>query len=120
MAHLPREPEAFCEHVLRIIRKQVNDREVELLGPMDLCIGGRHLDLSNLYRMVSCDPDLGVQIVEDFLGRLLEGDSIAQAPLPLSLARTRIMPRIQPESIFDHLDREQVAYLPFVNDTVIV
>ena len=36
MAHLPREPEAFCEHVLRIIRKQITDREVELLGPMDL------------------------------------------------------------------------------------
>jgi len=120
MAHLPREPEAFCEHVLRIIRKQITDREVELLGPMDLCIGGRHLDLNNLYRMVSCDPDLGSQIVDDFLGRLLEGDSIAQAPLPLSLARTRIMPRIQPQTIFNHLDREQVAHLPFVNDTVIV
>ncbi len=120
MAHLPREPEAFCEHVLRIIRKQITDREVELLGPMDLSIGGRHLDLNNLYRMVICDPDRGSEVVDDFIGRLLEGDSIAQAPLPLSLARTRIMPRIQPQSIFEHLDREQVAHLPFVNDTVIV
>ena len=30
------------------------------------------------------------------------------------------MPRIQPVSIFDNLDREQVAHVPFVNDTVIV
>lgn len=120
MAHMPREPEAFCEHVLRIIRKQITDREVELLGPMDLTIGGRHLDLGNLYRMVSCDPENGMHIVDDFLDRLVEGDSISQSPLPLSLARSRIMPRIQPISIFDHLDREQVAHLPFVNDTVIV
>jgi uncharacterized protein YtpQ (UPF0354 family) len=30
------------------------------------------------------------------------------------------MPRIQPESIFQHLDREQVAHVPWVNGTVIV
>lgn len=120
MAHLPREPEAFCEFVLRVIRKRVTDRQVELLGPMDLSIGGRHLDLGNLYRMVCCDPSDGLSIVEDFLDRLSEGDAVSNTPLPLSLARTRIMPRIQPISIFDHLDQEQVAHLPYVNDTVIV
>ena len=30
------------------------------------------------------------------------------------------MPRIQPLSIFDRLDREQVAHIPYVNGTVIV
>ena len=30
------------------------------------------------------------------------------------------MPRIQPVSIFQHLDREQVAHMPFVNETVVV
>jgi uncharacterized protein YtpQ (UPF0354 family) len=30
------------------------------------------------------------------------------------------MPRIQPISIFSHLSREQVAHIPYVNDTVIV
>jgi hypothetical protein len=30
------------------------------------------------------------------------------------------MPRLQPESIFDSVDREQVAHIPFVNGTVIV
>jgi uncharacterized protein YtpQ (UPF0354 family) len=87
---------------------------------MDLSIGGRHLDLGNLYRMVCCDPSDGLSIVEDFLDRLSDGDAVSNTPLPLSLARTRIMPRIQPISIFDHLDQEQVAHLPYVNDTVIV
>jgi len=41
-------------------------------------------------------------------------------PLPLSVAMARIMPRIQPISVFEHLDREQVAHVPYVNDTVIV
>ena len=36
------------------------------------------------------------------------------------MAQPRIMPRIQPESIFEQLDCEQVAHLPFVNDTVIL
>jgi len=40
--------------------------------------------------------------------------------LPLSVAKPRIMPRIQPLSIFEHLDREQVAHIPFVNETVVV
>lgn len=120
MTQMPREPEAFSEYVLRVIRKRVNDRQVELMGPMDLTIGGRHLDLGNLYRMVSCDRGNGVEIVEDFLDRLAEGDTVAKSPMPLSLAKTRIMPRIQPISIFEHLDREQVAHMPYVNETVIV
>ncbi len=37
--------------------------------------------------------------------------------MTLDFARPRIMPRIQPESIFRHLSREQVAHVPFVNDT---
>ncbi len=40
--------------------------------------------------------------------------------MPWEVARTRIMPRIQPESIFDHLSREMVAHVPFVNGTVVV
>lgn len=120
MAQLPREPEAFSEFVLRIIRKRVTDRQVELMGPMDLTIGGRHLDFGNLYRMVCCDPDNGLTVVDDFLDRLSEGDAVTNTPLPLSLARTRIMPRIQPISIFENLDREQVAHMPYVNGTVIV
>jgi len=120
MAHMPREPEAFCEQVVKILRRHFPDREVKLVGPMDIYLGGRHLGLNNLYRMVHTDSERGVEIVEDFLEQLLEGDEISQIQLPLSMAKPRIMPRIQPISIFDQLDREQVAYLPFVNDTIIL
>jgi len=120
MAHMPREPEAFGEQVARIFRRQFPDRAVDLAGPMDLILNGKHLGLENLYRMVLCEPERGVEIVENYLERLIEGDSITSVPLPLSVARPRIMPRIQPIGIFEHLDREQVAHMPFVNGTVIV
>ncbi len=120
MTHMPREPEAFGEQVARILKRQFPDRSVDLAGPMDLVLNGKHLGLENLYRMVRCEPDRGVEIVETYLERLLEGDSLSSVPLPLSVAKPRIMPRIQPLSIFRHLDSEQVAHVPFVNDTVIV
>ena len=120
MTHMPREPEAFCEHVVHILRRHFPDREVQLAGPMDLYLDGRHLGLNNLYRMVLAEPERGVEIVEDFLEQLLEGDDISQMPMPLSMAKARIMPRIQPTSIFEQLDSAQVAYQPFVNETVIL
>ena len=120
MSRMPREPEAFGEQVARILKRQFPERDVELAGPMDLVFSGKHLGLENLYRMVLCEPERGTEIVESYLERLLEGDAFSSVPLPLSVAKPRIMPRIQPVAIFDHLDREQVAHLPFVNDTVIV
>jgi len=120
MARMPKEPEAFGEQVAKILQRQFPDRAVELAGPMDLVLNGKHLGLENLYRMVQYEPTRGVEIVENYLERLIEGDSIGSMPLPLSVAKPRIMPRIQPVSIFNHLDREQVAHVPFVNDTVVV
>ena len=69
-------------------------------------LSGKHLGLENLYRMVMHEPERGVELVENYLDRLIEGDSLSAMPLPLSVAKPRIMPRIQPLSIFDHLDRE--------------
>ena len=120
MARMPKEPEAFGEQVAKILQRHFPDRAVELAGPMDLVLNGKHLGLENLYRMVQYDPGRGVEIVENYLERLMEGDAVGSMPLPLSVAKPRIMPRIQPVSIFEHLDREQVAHIPFVNDTVIV
>ncbi len=120
MAHMPREPEAFGEHVARILKRHYPDRTIELVGPLDLILSGKHLGLENLYRMVLHEPDRGVEMVENYLERLIEGDTLSCMPLPLSVAKPRIMPRIQPLTIFEHLDREQVAHVPFVNDTVVV
>ncbi|MCH8164868.1 MAG: DUF1444 family protein [Planctomycetes bacterium] len=120
MAHMPREPEAFGEHVARILKRHYPDRTIELVGPLDLILSGKHLGLENLYRMVLHEPDRGVEMVENYLERLIEGDTLSSMPLPLSVAKPRIMPRIQPLTIFEHLDQEQVAHVPFVNDTVVV
>ncbi|UCD75144.1 MAG: DUF1444 family protein [Phycisphaerales bacterium] len=120
MARMPREPEAFGEQVARILHRHFPDRSVELAGPMDLILNGKHLGLENLYRMVLYEPDRGLEIVENYVNRLVEGDSIGTVPLPLSVVEPRIMPRIQPISIFNHLNQEQVAHVPFVNETVVV
>jgi len=120
MARMPREPEAFGEQVARILLRHFPDQTVELAGPMDVILNGKHLGLENLYRMVQYEPTRGLEIVENYLERLIEGDSYCATPLPLSVAKPRIMPRIQPISVFEHLDREQVAHIPYVNNTVIV
>lgn len=120
MAAMPHEPEAFGEQVVSILKRHFPERAVQLAGPMDVVIDGRHLGLDNLYRMVLRDPDHGLEIVENYLEKLIEGDTVSGTPLPFAIARPRVMPRIQPESIFKHLDREQVAHVPFVNGTVVV
>jgi uncharacterized protein YtpQ (UPF0354 family) len=120
MEGLPLEPEAFSAHVLGELRRLHPARDAVVTGPLHVVFDGRHLGLENLYRMVLRDPRNATEIVQNYLERLFEGDQISGAPLPFSVARARIMPRIQPESIFEHLDREQVAHVPFVNGTVIV
>jgi hypothetical protein len=120
MDNLPLEPDAFAAHVVSKLQEQFPDRATALTGPFHVVFDGRHLGLENLYRMVLRDPRNAEEIIENYLERLFEGDQISGAPLPFSVARTRIMPRIQPESIFEQLDREQVAHIPFVNGTVVV
>ncbi|MCH7572556.1 MAG: hypothetical protein IH891_06535, partial [Planctomycetes bacterium] len=117
---MPREPEAFGEQVAKILKRHFPEKAIELSGPMDLVLNGKYLRLKNLYRMVQRQPDHGVRIVENYLELLIEGDSLRVVPLPLSVAKPRIMPRIQPVTIFEHLDKEQVAHIPYVNNTVIV
>ncbi len=119
MGRMPKEPEAFAEKVVVIIERSMPDAHLEMCGPCEVLINGKRLDLSNLHRMVMQAPDRGVEIVEQYLDHIMTGEAVASAPLPLSMARERVMPRIQPESIFQHLTRELVAYVPFVNDTVI-
>ena len=120
MAALPREPEAFGEQVFAILRRNWPEHDVILTGPFDLVVNGRHLGLENLYRMVLGSPDRGTEIVEDYLEKIFDGDELGTTPIPWELAKLRVMPRIQPESIFQQLDKEQVAHVPWVNGTVIV
>lgn len=120
MSTMPREPEAFAEQVASMLRRMQPTYDITLAGPRELLVNGRRLDLENLFRMVAHEPGRGTEIVEHFLDQLFAGDALNMTDVPLEFARPRIMPRIQPESIFQHLSRELVAHTPFVNDTVIV
>ena len=117
MARMPEEPEAFSEQVRNMLVRMCPDREIELGAVFEIRINGRHLALENLYRIVRNDPDRGVELVEEYLDHLMEGESASEVPLPFEMARPRIMPRIQPTTIFEHLDRELVVFRPFVNDS---
>lgn len=120
MAQMPREPEAFAEQVARLFQRHFPERKAELVGPFEMVINGKRLALENLYRMVQFDPERGVEIVEDYLDHLVEGDALNTVPMPLAVAKPRVMPRIQPISIFQHLDPQNVAHTSYVNETVIV
>jgi uncharacterized protein YtpQ (UPF0354 family) len=120
MGSMPKEPEAFAEQVAKLIQRMQPGYRIDKVGPRELLVNGRRLDLENLFRMVAHEPDRGTDIVEHFLDQLFTGESLDVAETPFSLAKARIMPRIQPESIFQHLSRDLVAHVPFVNDTVIV
>ncbi len=120
MARMPHEPEAFAETVAAMLRRQQPEHSIQLVGPREMVVDGRRLDLENLFRLVRHDPDRGTEIVEHYLDNLFNSETIQLAAASFDFVRPRIMPRIQPESIFQHLSREQVAYVPFVNGTVIV
>ncbi|MBL9031562.1 MAG: DUF1444 family protein [Phycisphaerae bacterium] len=112
--------DAFAEHVASLLKRLQPGYDVEMIGPRELIVNGRRLDLENLFRMVNHEPERGPEIVEHYLDQLFAGDAAQLGTVALDFARPRIMPRIQPESIFQHLSREMVAHIPFVNGTVIV
>jgi hypothetical protein len=120
MSHCPNSAESFSEAVAALVRRRHPSRKVELTGTLVLTIDGRHLGLENLWRTVQRTPATWEQTVEHHVDRVLEGDELASLDIPFSVAKPRIMPRIQPSAIFQTLDREQVAHVTWVNDTVIV
>ncbi len=111
--------DTFGEYVANVLRGMQPGYPVDVVSPREILINGRRLDPDNLLRMVNNEPDRGQEIVELYLEQLLLGEVIQLATIPFDFARPRIMPRIRPESIFEHLSRDQVAHVPFVNDTVI-
>lgn len=117
---MPKEPEAFAEQVATMLRRLRPEFEIALTGPKELIVNGRRLDLENLLRLVATNPDRGSEIVEQYLDHLFDQESMSATAMPWDLAKTKIMPRIQPVSIFQHLSQELVAHIPYVNETVVV
>jgi len=120
MSAVPTEPEAFAEFVANKLRDMRPSYAIELIGPRELIVNSRRLDLENVFRMVAHEPDRGTDIIEHYLDQLFSPETEQLNSITIDFARPRIMPRIQPESLFEHLNRELVAHVPFVNNTVIV
>jgi uncharacterized protein YtpQ (UPF0354 family) len=120
MSAMPREPEAFAEQVASMLRRLRPDYDISLTGPRELVVNGRRLDLENLARLVATDETRGTEIVEQYLDHLFDEESLTATNLPWDLAKAKIMPRIQPATIFQHLSQELVAHVPYVNETVVV
>lgn len=120
MGMMPEDPLAFSQRVAGMLRQFQPELGIELTGPGELIIDGRRLDLENLYRIVRHEPARGEEIVEHYLDQLFSEEGVDLSSITYDFARPRLMPRIQPTSIFEHLSRELVAHTPFVNDTVIV
>lgn len=117
---LPNDSKGFTEAVERLLKEWYARRSVEFVFPLKLTIDGKAMELENLFRMVQQDPLRGQSFVRGYFDRIFEGDSVGASLIPFAVARHRIMPRIQPESIFDGVDRQSIAHLPWVNGTVIV
>lgn len=120
MSPIPHDPSAFSDFVAGLLKQMRPGFEVDHTGPRELLVNGRRLDLENLFRMVTHEPDRGSEIITHYLEQLFSAEASEVAAMSFDFARARIMPRIQPESIFNHLNREMVAHVPYVNDTVIV
>ncbi len=120
MGAMPKEPEAFAEQVARLIEQMQPGFQIDRVNAQELLVNGRRLDLENLLRMVAHEPDRGTDIVEHFLDQLFAGEQIEIAEDSFDQVKAKVMPRIQPISIFEHLSEELVAHVPYVNDTVIV
>jgi len=120
MSSIPETPEQFSAQVADLVRSRHPGRKVELVATLVVTIDGRHLGLENLWRTVQRTPETWLETVEHHIDRVLEGDQMSSLDIPFAVAKPRIMPRIQPSNIFQTLDREQVAHVPWVNDTVIV
>ena len=84
-------------------------------------LNGKHLGLENLYRMVQYEPTRGRRDRRELprapdRGRLVSARRRCRCRSPSRAS----CPASSRSAIFEHLDREQVAHIPFVNNTVIV
>ena len=98
----------------------IASNRVERISPSELLVNGRRLDIENLRRLVTQAPDRGQDIVDQYLSHLFENDPGSVTTLPWEIAKSMVMPRIHHNAIFDRLERELVAHIPFVNDTAVL
>ncbi len=112
--------QVFASDVARQLRLIHPEYNIEYAEGRSILVNGRRLDLENLYRMIRHEPERGDEITESYLSNLFSENGLQILNMSFDFARPRIMPRVQPDSIFQHLTRDMVAHTPYVNNTVIV
>ncbi|MDA0803306.1 MAG: DUF1444 family protein [Planctomycetota bacterium] len=120
MRPVPLEPQPFTECVIRLVRRHWPARKAQSAGELRIVVDGRVLSLENLHRLVSQGSRPAREVIRTYFDRVFEGDLLASSDVPFAVARPRIMPRLQPESIFETVESTQIAHMPYVNGTVIV
>jgi len=120
MSPMPDEPGPFADHVARLLADRHPVFTLGRSSESELLVNGRRLDVENLRRLVLQAPERGDEIVDQYLSHLFENDPGSVSTLPWEIARSMVMPRIHHDAIFERLERELVAHIPFVNDTAVL
>ncbi len=115
------EEREFAENIVSKIKGIHPEYRVEITGPRELNIGGKRLNLENLYRISRTqgkNTSDREAIIINYLEKMFEVHY--EVYESFELVKDKIMPRIQPNKIFNNLDKNQVAHIPWVNDTSIL
>jgi len=120
MTDVPREPEAFTEHVARKLKKHLGRITIKITGPLELTIDDRRVDLDDLHRATMHGEDEPDDLIRRFADAFLAAIRVEQTPLPFDAVRHLILPRIQPLSFFRGRRSDLFAAQGWVNDTVIL
>lgn len=120
---VPLEPRAsFTAYVIERIRARIDPLlEVSVVeGTTGVSINGKFVDLDGLHRMIAFDKEGAKRIVDQYISHVVGHVGNDPNAMPLSVAKSRIMPRIRPETVFDGQIEPTGAHLEYPNQTVIV
>jgi len=116
----PLTPQVLIDLVVEAYGELKPDAVIERTGVMGLFVDGSYLPLENLWRMVQMKPTEATALVFRYLEAILSSEQTVNGDVAAWCeVKPRIMPRIQPITIFGQLARELITARPFVNDTVV-
>lgn len=103
---------------IKIIKPEA---QVHVMSSDTILIDGRRFNITNLYKIVqSCEEVNYQDVVDSYMGNILSNFAEEFEDMDVDTVLSKLMPRIQPISIFDELRKDNVAHVPFVNDTAII